>query len=291
MDKFNKVGITGNHHEKNVARTINKIIHLLNIFEKTYILDDIFDFKSHPSDSLDNICNSCDILFVIGGDGSFLKAARKAVHSNIPLLGFNRGRLGFLADIAPQRLAENLTQIFIDNNYTCEHRHFLEMTSGDNERMIALNDLVITHESQKRMIEYTISSGSNFICQQRGDGVIFSTPTGSTAYSLSAGGPIVTPELPINLIVPMFSHTLSMRPVAIPDTEVLDIFCETRADENLRIIADGQDFLTTQSPNHIKIKTFDKKVTLIHPLKYSFYRTLRKKLGWAKGFDDSNIKR
>ena len=238
---------------------------------------------------LEKICQDCDILFVIGGDGSFLKASRIAVEHNIPLLGFNRGRLGFLADIAPQRLAENLTQIFIDGNFTRESRHFLHLNSGNNQDLIALNDLVITHESQKRMIEYTISTGSNFICQQRGDGVIFSTPTGSTAYSLSAGGPIVTPELPINLIVPMFSHTLSMRPVAIPINEVLDIFCETRADEDIRIIADGQDFLTIHSPNHIKIKTYEKRITLIHPKKYSFYRTLRKKLGWAKGFDDGNL--
>lgn len=291
MSIFKKIGITGNHQEKDVARTINKIVHLLKIFEKEYILDEIFDFKSHPKSSLEDLCQNCDILFIIGGDGSFLNASRKAVHTSIPLLGFNRGRLGFLTDIAPQRIGEILTQIFIDELYTTEQRHFLELHSGEDVKMIALNDMVITHESQKRMIEYTISTGSNFICQQRGDGVIFSTPTGSTAYSLSAGGPILTPQLSVNMIIPMFSHTLSMRPLVIPNTQELDIFCETRADEDLRIIADGQDFLTTSSPNHIKIKTFHKKITLIHPLKYSFYRTLRKKLGWAKGFDDGSLKR
>ena len=98
----------------------------------------------------------------------------------------------------------------------------------------------------------------------------FLPPRGSTAYSLSAGGSILTPELPVNIIVPMFSHTLSMRPLIIPATEVLDIFCETRKDEELRIIADGQDFLTTQSPNHMKIRTYEKKIKLVHPLKYSF---------------------
>lgn len=291
MGTFNFIGITGNCQQHDVVRTINKIVHLLKIFKKNYVLDESFNLDSHPRASLEQICQDCDILFVIGGDGSFLKAARQAVFHQIPLLGFNRGRLGFLTDIAPQHLAENLTQIFIDNSYKVEKRHFLELRSAVDQRMIALNDMVITHESQKRMIEYTISSGSNFICHQRGDGVIFSTPTGSTAYSLSASGPIVTPELPVNLIVPMFSHTLSMRPLVISNTEELDIFCYSSSDENLRIIADGQDLLMAGSPNHIKIKTLENKITLIHPIRYNFYRTLRKKLGWAKGFDDGSIKR
>lgn len=291
MKEFHHIGLTGNHRDKSVYKTIEKVIHLLKIFEKKFVVDTSFNLEGYEAQTLNDLCQSCDLLFVIGGDGSFLQAARQAVKYDIPLLGFNKGRLGFLADISPQRIAENLTQIFVDKTFSDEQRHFLELVSGNQEHLIALNDLVITHDSQKHMIEYTISTGSNFICQQRGDGIIFSTPTGSTAYSLSAGGPILTPELSVNLIIPMFSHTLSMRPVVIPSEQELDIFCETRTGEQLRIIADGQEFLTTPSPNHMKIRTYEKKITLIHPRKYSFYRTLRRKLGWAKGFEGGNIER
>lgn len=213
-----------------------------------------------------------DLLVVVGGDGSLLRASHIAVANDLPVLGINRGRMGFLTDIHPERLAG--IAAIINGDYIEERRFLLELNAD-----VALNEIVLlSNDAASRMIEFAIYIDREFVCNQRADGLIVATPTGSTAYALSGGGPILHPNLDAIALVPMFPHTLSSRPLVVTATSHIEI---TFDNKNLPGISlDGQKKVPLTKGGRVKITKSRKKLILIHPKDYCYFATLRSKLNW-----------
>jgi NAD+ kinase len=228
----------------------------------------------------------CDLVIVVGGDGSMLGAARALASRDVPVLGVNRGRLGFLADISPQLLESQIDGV-LAGGYFIESRFLLEvsvvrggavMARGD-----ALNDVVVNSGVSARMIEFELYIEQQFVYTQRSDGLIVATPTGSTAYSLSGGGPIMHPELDALVLVPMFPHTLGSRPLVIHGNSRLRMVIKELNDMHPGISCDGQLNFSASPGDEILIHKKTEHLRLLHPLEHNFYAICRAKLGWASG--------
>lgn len=222
-----------------------------------------------------------DLLIVVGGDGSLLQASHMAVAKDIPVLGINRGHLGFLTDIYPDELEK--IKAVVSGHYQSEKRFLLQTQVRENKKLIsqsvALNEMVLLPGDMAQMIKFEIYINDNFVCSQRADGLIATTPTGSTAYALSGGGPILHPELDAIALVPMFPHKISSRPIVVDDNSFIDILITSKK-TTPHISCDGQERVSVPLDATIHIQKYDKKLTLIHPSDYDYYQTLREKLGW-----------
>lgn len=229
------------------------------------------------------LAEHCDVLLVIGGDGSLLSAAQIALQQQLPVIGINRGRLGFLTDIHPHALDE-LTQV-LRGHYHEEHRFLLQVHwqtgTGAPAQAIALNEAVVLRTDLARMIEFQLSIDQHFVCQHRADGLIAATPTGSTAYALSGGGPIVHPALDAISLLPMFPHTLSSRPIVVPGAAQITLEFDTANVTDSQISCDGHPGSTLAAGHPIRIEKYPYPLRLLHPLSYDYYETLRSKLNWA----------
>lgn len=230
--------------------------------------------------------HKADLLIVVGGDGNILQASKLAVPNGIPVLGINRGRLGFLADVKPSDLEITLEQV-LARKYSMEQRFLLEAEIQDasgttlRESLLALNDVVLLpNELAAHMIAFSIHINGELVCAQRADGLIASTPTGSTAYSLSGGGPILHPNLDAISLLPMFPHTLSARPIVIPGNLTITIVIDQDNLASPRLSCDGQRRILIEPQQRIVIKKHPQHLTILHPLNYNYYQTLRAKLGW-----------
>ena len=226
----------------------------------------------------------CDLAIVVGGDGSLLGAARDLAKANVPILGVNRGRLGFLTDVSPDELEERLTSV-LEGEYIEERRFLLDVhVKRDGEPIgygTALNDVVLHPGRSTRMIGFDLYIEGQFVYSQRSDGLIVSTPTGSTAYSLSAGGPIMHPKLDAIVLVPMFPHTLSSRPIVIDGKSEIKLIIGEANKTYPQISCDGQQDLACAPGDAISIVKKPFRLRLIHPTDHNFYATCREKLGWA----------
>lgn len=226
-----------------------------------------------------------DLLLVIGGDGSMLHAAHMAISQALPLLGINRGRLGFLADILPDS-TDQLTRV-LNGNYETESRFLLTAKLERNgQQSTALNDMVLSPGRMSQMVEFDIYINDILMCHQRADGLIIATPTGSTAYALSAGGPIMHPSLSAITLVPMCPHKLSSRPIVIDSTHriTLEIVHDKHSitEQTPFFSSDGQDGIALKAGDRIHIQRMDTEIKLIHPTGYDYFATLRQKLGWER---------
>ncbi len=225
-----------------------------------------------------------DLLVVVGGDGSLLSAAKIAIDYNIPVIGINRGHLGFLTDIDPHDFKAQLSQV-LSGKYQQENRHFLHMHIHKNDKTyvegLALNDVVLSRGNETRLINFDVFINGQFVSHYRSDGLILATPTGSTAYALSAGGPIMHPNLNAIVIVPMFSHSLSSRPLVIDSQSVVELHICENNDSNLQISCDGNTSSIIKPGQIITIKKHKQTLHLLHPVEYHYYDTLRIKLGWG----------
>ncbi len=239
--------------------------------------------------ALDPTCNAqalpenTDLIIVVGGDGSLLNAAHSALEHDIPIIGVHRGRLGFLTDINPHEL-EHLGRV-IQGEYTEEKRFLLQATLHRNEQTVcdvALNDVVLMPGNAPQMIEFEIYINTEFVCKQRADGLIIATPTGSTAYALSAGGPILKPGLQAVTIVPMCPHTLSSRPLVVDSASQIDVIITQNNKNTVNVSCDGIQHLPATAGDRIAITACTKELTLIHPIDYNYFQTLREKLNWEK---------
>ena len=188
------------------------------------------------------------------------------------MLGINRGHLGFLTDINPKEL-HRISDV-LNGNYTREERFLLKTSLG-----IALNDVVLL-PGEAQLIEFDIMINNQFVCQQRADGLIIATPTGSTAYALSGGGPILHPHLNAMVLVPMFPHTLSSRPIVIDSDAKIELIISEHKNKTANISCDGQQRIPVEPGTRITIEKHEKKLHLIHPDNYDYFATLREKLGW-----------
>lgn len=228
----------------------------------------------------------CDLVIVVGGDGSMLYAARLMTSYNMPLLGVNRGYLGFLTDIQPQQVTEKVAEV-LSGGYKEERRFLLEAEiEGDTDKKTgrysdALNDIVLYPGEISRMIEFEVYIDDAFVYSLRGDGLIISTPTGSTAYSLSAGGPIMSPAINAISLVPMFPHTLSSRPISISADSKVDIVYSESNPNEARLSCDGQVRFPVQPGEKICMRKRKEDLWLLHPKDYDYFRLLRTKLGWG----------
>ena len=227
---------------------------------------------------------ACDLLIVIGGDGSLLGAARMLARYYVPVLGINRGRLGFLTDILPDEIEARVGAV-LKGEYSIEKRFLLSAVVMRNGEKIgkgeALNDVVVNSGTSAKMIEFDLYIDDEFVYHQRSDGLIVSTPTGSTAYSLSGGGPIMHPRLDAVVLVPMFPHTLSSRPLVVDGNSEIKIVIRPSNESHPPVTCDGQVNLTALPGDTVLITKKRHKMKLVHPLDHSFYASCRDKLGWS----------
>ncbi len=233
-----------------------------------------------------------DLIIVVGGDGSVLGVARTLVDLKVPVLGINRGHLGLLTDISPSNIDENLRNI-VEGKYTLEERTMIDVLVFRNSEdgvgemvghSLATNETVIHSGTIAHMMVLKVTIGDNYMYTIRGDGIIINTPTGSTAYSLSAGGSIIEPHLDVLSLVPMFPHSLNCSPIIIPGKSEIKIEFECPDDlpELLAINCDGQVTMRADTKCSVLIRQHNVPLTLMHPQGYDYYSLLRKKLGWGK---------
>lgn len=230
------------------------------------------------------VSKCCDLVIVVGGDGSLLNAAHEVVDDNVPVLGINRGRLGFLTDIHPSELQTEVGKV-LDGKYEEEQRFLLHadiIRDGQvHNSGSALNEIVLYAGDVARMIEFEVYIDGHFVYSQRSDGLIVATPTGSTAYALSGGGPIIHPDLDAVVLVPMFPHTLTSRPIVIDSNVTIELVVAPAREIYPGVSCDGQAPILLSSGDRIKITKKENKLRLIHPLEHNFFQVLRAKLGWG----------
>lgn len=285
--RFKQIGLFAKYNSNTVAETFEKLIHFLK--KRGHGLQiETLSAKLVPQHGClevprEKLGENADLIIVVGGDGSLLNAARAVVPYEVPVLGINRGRLGFLADILPNQLEERLSAI-LDGEYVEEARTLLQVQILRNEKNVAentaLNDVVLYNGSLARMIEFEIYINHRFVSQQSSDGLITATPTGSTAYALSGGGPILYPKLPAFVLVPMFPHTLSSRPIVVDDTSHIQVLINSDNEIYPKLSCDGQWHYDLAPNDRVEIQKHPKKLVLIHPKDYDYFAILREKLGW-----------
>ena len=291
--KFKKIGIIGraSRHTKPNGPNISSTLDSLCGFLATHKLSALIDSETaslmakpkFPVVSRTQIGEECDLAIVVGGDGSILNAARTLADYNISVTGVHRGRLGFLTDIAPDNISEKLIKI-LSGEYVRHELCLLHANIINNGKVKttidAINEIVVNSGSVTRMIEFEVYIDDQFVYSQRSDGLIITTPTGSTAYSLSGGGPILTPDIKALLLVPMFPHNLTSRPIVIPDKSRIKIVPITES-LNPGVSGDGQAIEQLTENDTVEIYKSNKVLHLLHPSDYNYYETLRSKLHWG----------
>lgn len=288
VSQFKTVGIFGRVKNPGVIETLKALIDYLRQINQPLLVDtetaESLNDSSIQKIAREALCEHCDLLIVVGGDGSLLHAAHTVVNHEIPVLGINRGRLGFLTDILPKEL--NKIDAILAGKYRLEKRFLLSASVIHQDKIIgqsnALNEVALIPDSMPHMNEFEIYIDDQFVCSQDSDGVIIATPTGSTAYALSGGGPILHPQLDAIVIVPMFPHTLSIRPIVIEANHRISINISSHNTATPRLTCDSQSFISTPPGSRIHIEKKPEHLHLIHPLDYDYYATLRSKLHWGR---------
>ncbi len=287
---FKKIGVIGKTAPSDVLKgTLTELIDFLCAQKLEVILNEECEALLPPGKKIScksktDIGKTVDLVIVVGGDGSLLNAARHVIDYQVPVLGINRGRLGFLTDINPQDMQKKLLDV-LQGEFTVETRTVLQshvLRDGvARYHSTALNDVVLYSGNVARMIEFEISVDQRFVAKLRADGLIATTPTGSTAYALSAGGPILHPQLPVIGLVPMHPHVLSARPLIVPDSVSIQLTVTPTNKHLPKMSCDGQMHFDMALQDIIEIKKYPTALTLLHPLAYDYYGILRNKLGWA----------
>ncbi len=240
------------------------------------------EIDSYPTQDLLKLNGQVDLAIVMGGDGTMLGVARKLLDMQIPLLGINLGRIGFLTDISAEDML-NVVESVLDGHYLLEQRLMLQTHVVRNQTTLfaglALNDVVISKGEAARLIDLEVTIDGQFVHRQRSDGLIISTPTGTTAYALSAGGPILHPTLEAITLVPICPHTLSNRPITIHSTS--EVVVELVDKDKPQIHLDGQSTFELLPHDKIVVKRAEKMLPLLHPTDHCHFDMLRKKLNWG----------
>jgi len=285
---YKTIGLIGKPNHEGASATIETL--------HTYLLENKYDViveqavaNSMPNDSMNTgtlteIGEMADLAIVVGGDGYMLGAARVLACYDIGVIGVNRGNLGFLTDLSPQELIDPLAEILAGNSRS-EQRFIVEAEVYRHGRMkssnSAVNEAVLHAGKVASMIEFEVYIDGSFMFSQRSDGLIISTPTGSTAYSMSAGGPILTPNLNALSLVPMFPHTLTSRPIVVDGDSEIKLVLANDNHENLQVSCDGHVILAVMPGDEVIIKKSPYTIRLIHPLNHDYFNVLRNKLSWG----------
>ena len=284
---FHTVGLVGKYDNQGMETSLRALGEFLRTRGHTVLLAvqsadhlGITDFQTY---NLHDLASKSDAVVVLGGDGTMLSIARELAAHGAPLIGINQGRLGFLTDITVDDMYDAMAEI-LSGQYVAEERILLNgQIRRDGERVFeasAFNDVVVGKGGSGRLIDLEIAINSEFVYSQRADGLVVTTPTGTTAYALSAGGPIVHPTLEAVALVPICPHTLSARPIVVSSHSRIELHL-TYADD-ARVHFDGQHHFDLHSGDHVWITRANRPITLLHPHSYSYYDTLRQKLHWGK---------
>ncbi len=292
MENFRQIGLLGRVAEAKVRDTITHLERFLTEFGVEVLLEervaDALPALDSRSGTISMIGETCDLAVVVGGDGTLLGAARELARYDIPLLGVNQGRLGFLTDILPDHVEERVGAI-LKGEYKLEKRFLLEAVLERDGQPIgksqAVNDVVLDSGKSARMIEYELYIDDYFVYSQRADGLIVSSPTGSTAYALSAGGPIMHPRLDALVVVPMFPHTLSTRPIVVDGNSDIKIVIGANNPVNPQLNCDGQVNFSAAPGDVVRVHKRRHSFKLVHPLEHNYYAACRDKLRWGESLD------
>ncbi len=288
---FNTIGIIGKASDPSIANTLAMLYHFLQRNDYQIILEDQtaqllpdLKFLACP---MECIGAQCDLVIAAGGDGTLLSAARAIAKFAIPLVGVNLGRLGFLTDISPDEVLVKLDAI-LSGHYREEHRYLLRTKIVRDAQIIheetAVNEVVVHRWVTPSMIEIITKIDGVYLNSQRSDGLIISTPTGSTAYALSAGGPIMHPSLNALVLVPLNPHTFSNRPIVISDNVEIEISFFQTKQINALVTCDHVEIPEVLISDKILIKKDPIPLKMLHPEGHDFFNTLRKKLNWSSGY-------
>lgn len=298
MTGFKRVALVANIQLPEIVDSLKRLASFLEQAGCTVLLEsntaELMGNDVLPTFRCSDLSLKLDLVIVVGGDGSMLSSGRSMVDHDVPLLGVNRGRLGFLTDILPGEMEEEVGRV-LSGDYIISNRFLLEAALyRDRQKVssgIALNDVVLHPGKSVRMMEFDLYIDNQFVYSQRSDGLIVSTPTGSTAYALSGGGPIMHPNLDAIVLVPMNPHTLSSRPLAVGGNSEIEIRVASRDELDPMVTCDGQNDLQPEPGDVIRIHKKSQPLKLIHPVEHNFYETCRTKLGWGSRQDSSNRNR
>jgi len=291
MSVFTRIGVISRKESPLVVESLKTLLHLLRNRQCQIWVDrDIHPFLLEQPDitvldSVTALAEQCDLVIVVGGDGSMLGAARSLCKTGIPVLGVNRGGLGFLTDVSSDEIESRVGEV-LDGKFSREERFLLDARHIRQGKTIAvtdaMNEMVVHRGASLRMMEFSLWIDEQFVYSQRSDGLIVSTPTGSTAYALSGGGPILHPALDAIALVPMFPHTLSSRPIVVSgDSKIRIVMGDDRGGQP-ELSCDGQNHLLLESGDIIEIAKKTETLSLIHPQSHNYYETCRSKLGWGR---------
>ena len=290
MPAFQRIAITGKPNDTAVIDTIRKLIERLEAHGLDVCLDAAMGAATEPGDGRDiddlsSLAGGIDLLIVVGGDGTLLHAAKIVAPHGVPVLGVNRGRLGFLVDVSPDRFDE-IARV-VDGEMQVEQRLMLEARVLEDGRVIArspaLNEVVLQRWNTSRMIEFETWIDGEPCNRHRSDGLIVSTPTGSTAYALSGGGPIMHPGINAVAMVPISPHTLSNRPLVISANSRIEVRVQPDSIEQVHVSCDSQSDLTLAADGRLEIVASPHKLRLVHPPGHRYFDILRAKLHWGDG--------
>ena len=255
----------------------------------THTSSDVINMNTGDSINLKNIksgvqYNKQSIIIVFGGDGLFLSASKIAVQLNIPILGINFGKIGFLVDI-DKRDAKNKIKEILDGNYSNDERMLLNTEVKDHSKQIyknvCLNDIVVHNYGLIKMVKAKIYINDFLVNIQRSDGIIISSPTGSTAYSMSNGCPIVSPDSKVMCITPVSPHTYSNRPLIVDSNDMIVISVDKNSIKHTVATLDGSNYMHIKNPSEVIVRKSTKKLNLIHPVDYNYFQMLNAKLKWG----------
>lgn len=289
---FRRIGLMGRARKQGVITTIHEIAQRINELGLNLYIDS--ETASMPDLELEGLGNLqlvrrsllgeiCDLVIVVGGDGSILHAAQALARYRVPVLGVNRGRLGFLTDVNPDEVGAKLRQVLM-GDYQLDQRFLLTMEIREGRKVVhqdmALNDVVLHAGKSVHMIDFQMQIDGLDVYRQHSDGLIAATPTGSTAYALSGGGPIIHPSLDAICLVPMHPHTLSSRPIVVSDKSEIMIRIHKDNRTQPMVSADGKPSLPLGQHQRLYIRKHPDKLTLLHPPGFDFYKACRTKLNW-----------
>jgi len=288
QSQFKTIGLIGKPQHSEALQTLTSLFKFLQARGHSIIVDrrlsGQLNLPTVKYDDLVGIGDKCNLAIVVGGDGYMLGAARVLARFDISVIGVNRGNLGFLTDLDPENFEQPLAQV-LEGNYQTENRFLLEAQVHSHGHMkssnTAVNEAVLHPDKIAHMIEFEVYVNDNFMLNQRADGLILSTPTGSTAYSLSGGGPILTPNLDAISLLPMFPHTLNSRPIVIDANSTVRLKISHSNSTEMQISCDSHVNLSVLPGDEVIIKKTQHQLKLLHPQNYNYFHVLQNKFGWG----------
>ncbi len=287
MNEFQTVGLVARTGNELVLESVRRVQSFLSSRNVKVLLEDHVSemlgdcqVEAYPQDIL---AERCDLIIAIGGDGNILGAARSFAPHGVPILGINRGRLGFLADVSPSDIERSIGDV-LQGQFNIEEHFLLEgevSVKGIKEVPCALNEVLIHSATMPKMLDFELYIDDVFVYNQYSDGLIIASPTGSTAYALSAGGPIMHPSLDAIVLVPMFPHQLNTRPLVVPGDAEIKITVGSHIGTNAKISFDSQLEFEIEPGESLIVRKKARKLKVLHPPGHNFYEVCRSKLDWA----------